>query len=334
VLCAVLVLVLPWRARGEVYKWVDKNGDAHYTTDPTEIPRHLRRQLPPPEVSPEQAELALIPPPREGRSSERAATEAASTAGASPGLGPVVAPSAAAALLRAIPPPRVRSSGDDLGAIPAPRQQDGASDELGAIPPPPEVYSRGDDLEAIPPPRRDGAEPRSRIDLELSDPVARPAAAAATAAALAPRDAPEPPLPPVARAPLTAPPAAQVSGAGAAATPAPPAPDTSVAPPETPAAGLAESSHFVTARPELSEPPAVGAAPPELRQPLAARPDTSDEERELQTRIDADRELLKQLTLDPRGGEAILSDPQIREIAKRLPRLQAELQALRSGHER
>jgi hypothetical protein len=299
VLCAVLVLVLPWRARGEVYKWVDKNGDAHYTTDPTEIPRHLRRQLPPPEVSPEQAELALIPPPREGRSSERAATEAASTAGASATLGPVVAPSAAAALLQAIPPARVRSSGDDLGAIPAPRQRDGASDELGAIPPPPEVYSRGDDLEAIPPPRRDGSEPRSRIDLELSDPVARAAAAAAPAA-----------------------------------TPAPPAPDTSVAPPETPAAGLAESSHFVTARPELSEPPAVSAAPPELRQPLAARPDTSDEELELQTRIDADRELLKQLTLDPRGGEAILSDPQIREIAKRLPRLQAELQALRSGHER
>jgi hypothetical protein len=211
----------------------------------------------------------------------------------------VVAPSAAAALLQAIPPARVRSSGDDLGAIPAPRQRDGASDELGAIPPPPEVYSRGDDLEAIPPPRRDGSEPRSRIDLELSDPVARAPAAAAPAA-----------------------------------TPAPPAPDTSVAPPETPAAGLAESSHFVTARPELSEPPAVSAAPPELRQPLAARPDTSDEELELQTRIDADRELLKQLTLDPRGGEAILSDPQIREIAKRLPRLQAELQALRSGHER
>jgi hypothetical protein len=52
--------------------------------------------------------------------------------------------------------------------------------------------------------------------------------------------------------------------------------------------------------------------------------------RELETQIARDREALKQIITQSAGGAAAADDPRLREIAERLPRLQAELEALRN----
>jgi hypothetical protein len=85
------------------------------------------------------------------------------------------------------------------------------------------------------------------------------------------------------------------------------------------------------------EPPRVEAPPPgELDRLLdeEAQPESA-EIRELQARIDLDRERLKELVTGGRpDDEALSSDPELRAIAERLPRLQAELAALRAERDR
>jgi uncharacterized coiled-coil protein SlyX len=66
------------------------------------------------------------------------------------------------------------------------------------------------------------------------------------------------------------------------------------------------------------------------------RPDYTEYEdriRELETRIAADEEALKALISDP-GTAADEAPPELREIADRLPRLQAELDSLQRGRAR
>jgi hypothetical protein len=61
----------------------------------------------------------------------------------------------------------------------------------------------------------------------------------------------------------------------------------------------------------------------------------SAEIRELQSRIDVDRELLREiLAVERLSDESLTDDPRLREIAERLPRLQAELEALRAERDR
>lgn len=56
---------------------------------------------------------------------------------------------------------------------------------------------------------------------------------------------------------------------------------------------------------------------------------------ELEAQIRSDREMLKSVISAARGtGTEFISDPQLREIAERLPRRQAELEALRREAER
>jgi len=114
-----------------------------------------------------------------------------------------------------------------------------------------------------------------------------------------------------------------------AATPAPepalPAPAPAPAPSAPPPASGPESR---APDPEPSAPAAV-AAPPRSEDPR------SDEIADLEGRIERDREQLRLLISTPRWDSSELaSDPRVREIAERLPRLQAELAALRSegGH--
>ena len=67
-----LAIGFPGTAAATVYKWVDENGMAHYTTDPDQVPGRLRIQRPtreavrsvdsPPEIR--ENELYSIPAPR------------------------------------------------------------------------------------------------------------------------------------------------------------------------------------------------------------------------------------------------------------------------------
>jgi hypothetical protein len=79
-------------------------------------------------------------------------------------------------------------------------------------------------------------------------------------------------------------------------------------------------------------------APPPLELEAYFRDDAEPESAEiraLQSRIDLDRELLMQLLGGARlDDEALSSDPRLREIAERLPRMQAELEALRAERDR
>ena len=79
------------------------------------------------------------------------------------------------------------------------------------------------------------------------------------------------------------------------------------------------------------------AAPPlDLEAFLLDEPEPESAEiRDLQSRIDVDRELLRELLAAERlSDESLTDDPRLREVAERLPRLQAELEALRAERDR
>jgi hypothetical protein len=105
-----------------------------------------------------------------------------------------------------------------------------------------------------------------------------------------------------------------------------PGPQSS-APEAAPPAAKPESA------PEVSAAPVV--APPAERAPLAADDPRQQEIAQLEAAIERDREELRHMISTPRwDASELASDPHIREIAERLPRLQAELAALRSEAER
>ncbi len=89
--------------------------------------------------------------------------------------------------------------------------------------------------------------------------------------------------------------------------------------------------------------PQVKLGPPALQQPAEPKrtpfptppsvttlEQNEDEISELEKLIARDKEVIKDLISHGRpSGEDLLADPQLREIAERLPRLQSELRALR-----
>lgn len=140
-------------------------------------------------------------------------------------------------------------------------------------------------------------------------PQTQPATEPASAPAIPPA---EPSAPALAAPPLVAPPTEPTP-----ATPTTPTPST------TPVAPAAEPSATETAPTVFPGPPATGALPPE--DPRSA------EVASLEAQIATDRESLRQIISTKRWDSSELaSDPQIREIAERLPRLQAQLAALRA----
>ncbi len=90
-------------------------------------------------------------------------------------------------------------------------------------------------------------------------------------------------------------------------------------------------------------PPQVKLGPPALQQPAVPKrtpfptppsvttlEENADEISELEKLITRDKEVIKDLISQERvSGEDLLANPQLREIAQRLPRLQSELSALR-----
>ena len=162
------------------------------------------------------------------------------------------------------------------------------------------------DLDAIPSSARDDAQ-------EI---VASPTPAAATRALPVPTPPPE-------VAPEAAPEVAPESPPASAAATAPvePAPPAT---PETPVAPATEQPAATPSVPPVFPGPATTPALP-AGDPRAA------EVAELEAQIAADRERLRQMISTKRWDSAELAaDPSIREIAERLPRLQAELAALRA----
>ena len=148
-----------------------------------------------------------------------------------------------------------------------------------------------------------------------------------------PRPAPPPQPPP---APAAAPAPAPATPVPAPAPSAPGAPpDSEFAPPPVEAAPAADSAPAAAPEaPAPALPTPHGDAPPAAPHDaaLASHDDPrKDEIADLEDRIEKDRETLRQLISTPRWDSAELaSDPRVREIAARLPRMQAELAALRN----
>jgi hypothetical protein len=117
---------------------------------------------------------------------------------------------------------------------------------------------------------------------------------------------PRAPLPAVESPPLATAPPETGTGPEAVAAPEPPAPEP--------------------ARSDASGAPAVRP----VDEPAAAR---DQRIRELEARVAADQEALKRLIADPDSAAGLRGSPELREISERLPRLQAELQALRAQDE-
>jgi uncharacterized protein DUF4124 len=149
---------------------------------------------------------------------------------------------------------------------------------------------------------------------------------------------PEPPLVPVPTAVEPPAPAQPAPDPAPAAAPAPavvPAQESALPPIE--AAPEAARSEAALPAPEAAPAPAVAppVAPPAVRSPLSAGDPRQQEIAELEAAIERDREELRNLISTPRwDASELASDAHVREIAERLPRLQAELAALRSEAER
>ena len=266
----------PVDARGEVYKWVDENGEAHYTTDPAEIPRRLRRQILGAAGQREIQLLDEIPPPLEASPDLAAVPPAHGPAGSE------------------------AQAGDPLALIPPPRGAAPAGDPLALIPPPRDSVGRAaparDPLAAIPPARK--AETASTG----ASPAAFPAPARAT-------------------------PAEELDWIPAPARAGESAPEES---------SLVHEPEPFPSEPAPGPPPVEAAPPLDLEAFFLDEPEPESAEiRELQSRIDLDREQLRELLAAERlSDESLTDDPRLREIAERLPRLQAELEALRAERDR
>ncbi len=180
------------------------------------------------------------------------------------------------------------------------------------------------DRDAIPSSYRDEA-----IEIgKLPSPAPR---RAAPAPAPVPEASAPPESPPQARAPETsAPPTAEPAAAPVES--AWPAPDIAPAPTAaraTPPPPDAPATPEAPATPALAAPPAFPGPPP--RTALPPDDPRASEAAELEAQIASDREKLRQMISTKRWDSAELaSDPEIREIAERLPRLQAQLAALQA----
>jgi len=142
-----------------------------------------------------------------------------------------------------------------------------------------------------------------------------------------------PPAPPP-RLPAAEPSPAPVEPGPAPLTPAPPTTSAPAPAPSSPTLPESKSNAPVvppateTSAPPAEPPGAPASVAPEPRRPQDPR---AEEIAQLEGQIERDREVLRQLISTPRWDSAELAaDPRVREIAERMPRLQAELAALRT----
>lgn len=149
------------------------------------------------------------------------------------------------------------------------------------------------------------------------------------------------PNPSSARPPAPLPPPAPTAvEPPAPAEPAPAQPAPTLAPAQESAlptiepAPAASRSEVAPPAPDASQVPPPDVAPPAVRSPLAPGDPRQQEIAQLEAAIERDREELRNMVSTPRwDASELASDPHVREIAERLPRLQAELAALRTEAE-
>jgi hypothetical protein len=333
----LLVVGLAAGARAEapvIYKWVDENGVAHYTTDRGRIPSSIRDRVlqggeaargadwlrrdagtgqPTPAAPPPSAALPDAPAAREARDDVELpedttgvhAVEAQPDWSQAPGgeaswapgdLGEEGEPGTTARPAPPAEPP----------AVQAPAAATRAPDASAAAAPIPHDASAAaapiaDDRAIAPPPP-----PPPPLEADGS-PIAPPAAADEPALAASPREAPAPMPEP--HAPELAP-AALPAGAGRPATEGDPAEPASE--PSTPAVAA----------------PAPRELAPDEHEELAK---LDAEIAEMEARIARDEEALMVLISEGEAGsqDALVDDPHFRDIAQRLPKLQADLERLR-----
>ncbi|MFI5316670.1 MAG: hypothetical protein ACHQ6T_13295 [Myxococcota bacterium] len=117
----------------------------------------------------------------------------------------------------------------------------------------------------------------------------------------------------------------------------PPPSEGSPEPTSAPAAAPATQAVPQSSEPQASPPAAapLPAAPGvETAMPSRSADPRAGEIAQIEGQIERDRETLRQLISTPRWDSAELAaDPRVREISERLPRLQAELAALRTEAE-
>ena len=85
----------------------------------------------------------------------------------------------------------------------------------------------------------------------------------------------------------------------------------------------------------VGAPPLAPGAPPVQAARVHAEDPRAQEIAQLEGQLERDREVLRQL-ISTRSWDSteLAADPRVREIAERMPRLQAELAALRTEAER
>lgn len=285
-----------------IYKWVDENGVAHYTTDRERIPAAIRDRI------------------VEGGSAARGSDwlRRDATPGAAPA--PPGLPSAALP----VPPvaPAARGEAED---VERPEESDGvhavrADPDWSEAPGAEATWAPGDlGEDGQPPPAPEATDPPP-VETAAPPPVDVPAEPVPTDTAA--RPAPPPPPPPL-----------EADGAPVTAASAPPAlPEPPPLPVEAPSREtLVEEPAGQAAEPEA--PAAVAAPaprhlPPDEQAELAA---LDAEIAEVEARIAQDEEALMVLIseTDEAPRSALVDDPRFRDIAQRLPKLQADLERLR-----
>lgn len=297
-----------------IYKWVDENGVAHYTTDRERIPASIRDRV------------------TQAGGAKRGADWLESDAGP-PGLSP-------AAPLPGVP----------AAATPREREAEGVelpeeSDGVHAVEARPD-WSEAPGGEAAWAPGDLGDEKATPAQAPVEAP---PVAATATAGRAAP--APEPAIDDAALAPPPPPPP-PLEADGAPVAVVPPAPEPDPAPARSAPAGreapvdreapVAESAPGLPApeaavavgrAPEPSAPAAVAApAPRDLAPDEAEELAKLDAQiSEVEAEIARDEEALMGLISSDEATrhDALVDDPKFRDIAQRLPQLQADLERLR-----
>lgn len=249
-----------------IYKWVDANGVAHYTTDRNRIPSALRDRI--------EQRQPLIP--------------------AAPPVAPTPSPDAAPAAVAAPAPPSL---------APAPA-------------------------------------PAPATPLAASAPAARAAVSAPTPTRAGASDLTRDATPIASTPPVSSPPPVTTSGVAVAAPPpfyAEPAPEKPKLPPDSPrqpapnVAPTVESEGVAPEPTDAKTRTATAELGPRTPVDAAALAELDRQIADLEARVAKDEDALTALISVPeqqRKGQ-LVDDPHFREIAKRLPKLQADLQALR-----
>ena len=279
-----------------IYKWVDSNGVAHYTTDKSRIPSSIRDRVErrEPAVAPAQQPAVTSQPP--------GPAQTAAPVAAAPPVAPAPEPARPAASAASVAPTAAAPAAAPAAASAAPAP--------GAAP----ATASATAPTATTAPVATSAPPAAVSNL-ARDAVPAPAQAPSTAVSSPPPFAAgsvEPTAPN-----LSAP--ADASGPGPKKPPIPSAPAT-IEPEGVPPEPTGEQTRTATAE--------IGPRKPVDATELA---DLDHQIAVLEDKIAKDEDALTALISvpEPQRKGPLVDDPKFREIAKRLPKLQADLQSLR-----